>query len=444
MRSLHKYIGALVVGVIAITSTARASEKSSLDEAVLQRAPEILKYLRDQKYKNVGVLKFLVQKGNEAPTDNVGPLNLNFTRRLEVALVLSNPDDGLGIIRNASAAVAESKRRASHLSAPGRTELFAVPYTLAWGGVDDEPVKADGFVTGIVELGPDLATTTVRIQSFGKNQSEPKEICRFSVPTDARTLTEAGRSYRVRQITPKGDAAAKSAKDTEEGKAKHPLDGSNLEWVVYYDTELVPVAFKDGRASVKGPKQGQVVWFVLTNRGAERYGVVLRVNGENTLYREKLPSSLCRKWILDPGDRVLVRGYQSDDKTAAGFQVLSPEESEKEEVNYGEHAGTFSLEVFAARTETPQVAEDDPKVKAVEKGELPNSKPNKLASLQAELMKEHRDPSKVTGRRQIPNPNASGLVVAGKTIESEVRREVFDPAPVPIVSATVRYYTTGR
>jgi hypothetical protein len=434
-----------MVLTLAAMPAARAADKSSLDETLLQRAPEIVKYLRDHNWQNVGVLKFLVQKGTDPASDNAGPLNLSIARRLEVALVLANPDEKLGIIRDASGAVVDSKRRASHLTPTGRTGLFEVPYILAWG-TDDAPVKADGFLTGLVQLSPDLATTTLTIQAFGKGQSEPAEVCKLTVPTDARTLTEAGQSYRLRQLSPaKGENAARAAHETAAGIAKHPLESSELQWEIYYDNEQVPITFRDGKASVKGPKQGQIVWFALRNNGKVRQGVVLRVNGENTLYREKLPSSLCRKWILDPGDRVVVRGFQSDDKSAAEFMVLSPEESEKEEVNYGEHAGTFSLEVFAARAEDNPIPAEDPKVKAVENGELPSGKPIKLATLQQKLVEPFRGPAKISGgRRQISGQKDTGIVVGGNAIESPVERVTFEPAPVPIVSATVRYYTPAR
>ena len=72
-------------------------------------APKIVESLRDKHYKNVGVLKFVVQTGKGPARDNVGPLNASLADRLEVALVLALKDDSLGIIANASSAAAESK-----------------------------------------------------------------------------------------------------------------------------------------------------------------------------------------------------------------------------------------------------------------------------------------------------------------------------------------------
>src|SRR5262249_8310517 len=191
------------------------------------------------------------------------------------------PDTKRGIVPPASAAGAEAKnRRASHLTAAGRKALFEVPYVLAWG-TDDQPVKADALVTGLVTLSPDLRTTTVHVQAFGREQPDPAEVLHFVVPTDARTLTEAGRSYRLRQLFPeKADEPAKSALQVQAGEAAHPLKNTDVPWEIVYDKEKVALEYKDGTARVKGPKEGQDVSFVLENRGKERYGVVLKVNGE--------------------------------------------------------------------------------------------------------------------------------------------------------------------
>jgi hypothetical protein len=440
------FVVAFALVSLLVPSRVCAGDEDNLDQLLLRCAPGVIRYLREKDNHNVGVLKFLVQTGTEAPTDNAGPLNLSVARRLEVALILANPDEKLGILRNSSAAVAESRnRRATHLTADGRRELFQVPYVLAWG-TNDEPVKADAFVTGIAQLSADLATTTVHIQAFGKDQAEPVELCRFSVPTDARTLAEVGRSFRLRQLFPeRKDEPAKSAAQVEQGNDKHPLDASDIVWEIYYDRERVPITVKNGKASVKGPKEGQAVWFALENRSAKPYGVVVRVNGESTLYRERLPSSLCRKWVLDPGERVAIRGFQTDEQTAAQFEVLSPEKSEKEEVNYGEHAGTFALEVFASRPEAATVALEEPKVKAVQSGEIPTTKPIKLATLQQKLVEPYRGAAKVSGGlRQLFGNNEAGLVVSGKAIESKTKRVPFESGPVPVLAVTVRYYTAGK
>jgi hypothetical protein len=65
-------------------------------------------FKEEKKYRNVGVLKFLVaREGKKDFSDNAGTLNMLLARRLEVALVLANDRKNLlGIIRNASAVAA--------------------------------------------------------------------------------------------------------------------------------------------------------------------------------------------------------------------------------------------------------------------------------------------------------------------------------------------------
>ena len=53
-----------------------AVRADSLDRELLKQAPRVIRYLQDHGYKNVGVLKFRVKKGDELVSDRVGSLNL--------------------------------------------------------------------------------------------------------------------------------------------------------------------------------------------------------------------------------------------------------------------------------------------------------------------------------------------------------------------------------
>jgi hypothetical protein len=450
---MHKIIssqtGALVA-LVALAATflmepnaARAAGDANLDKALAQHAAKVIGYLRSKNYHNVGVLKFLVQKGQDKPSDNVGPLNLTIANRLEVALVLADPDDQLKLIRHASETVAKSKSgRANHLTAAGRKALFRLSYEPAWGNAN-EYVKADAFITGLVQLSPDFKKTTVHLQAFDNPDSDPAEIDQFTVATDERTLTEAGRSYRLRALLRTApDEAATYAQEAEAGRAEPALKNSLVGLEIYYDDQKVDIQYKNGQAWVKGPYKGQTVRFVLKNRSAQPYGAVLRVNGENTLYKERSPSSQCRKWVLDPAEEVTVVGFQTDQATAEKFEVLSAEESEEREINYGEHVGTFSLDVFASRAaedKDPLLSdnEESRKLIAINTGEVPANKPIKLKSLQDELKKGK--PKISGGERSLLR--GKGIVVSGAKIDSGVQKVAFETYPIPVVSATIRYYT---
>jgi hypothetical protein len=339
---------------------ARAADET-LDQALRRHAGDLVGYLRAKKYHNVGVLKFRVQKGDGERSDNAGPLNLNMARRLEVALVLANPDESLGIIQDASAALVKADNaRANHLTREGRLACFDTLYPLAWGA--RQSVRADAFLTGCVHLSADRSTTEVTFLGFDRGGELVKLGKPFRVSTDARTLFEAGESYRlsdevVRKTFFDRDevnlvrTAAHEAAEVKVGEDKFPLPNGRapVELIIRYAGQPQPYTVRDGTAFVPEPGQGQQITFVLRNHTREKRGAVLMVNGESTVFREKGEPARCTKWILDPGEEYVVPGYQLDTRQFVPFQVLSPEESAQDEVNYKEHAGTFTLAVFRPR-----------------------------------------------------------------------------------------------
>src|SRR5437868_4967033 len=92
------------LAIFALAMPARA-DHDSIDEAFAKAAPQLLNKLKARKAKNVGVLKFLVQKGEAKPEDAVGELNMGLADRLEAALILANESEKFGILDRASLAV---------------------------------------------------------------------------------------------------------------------------------------------------------------------------------------------------------------------------------------------------------------------------------------------------------------------------------------------------
>ena len=188
---------------------------------MLKNAPKIIRYLKDHGYKNVGVLKFRVKKGDEPVSDHVGTLNLNLAARLEIALVLANDIKApLGIIHDASA-VAAKIPGANHLNEPGRQRLVPGRAT-RWPGAIEQ-VEPDAFLTGVAQVSPDLKTVTVSILAFGRDGGKLEKVADFTATTDPPTLTEAGESFvltrgpfdggqvkmtKVVEIGPEGQGAA--------------------------------------------------------------------------------------------------------------------------------------------------------------------------------------------------------------------------------------------
>src|SRR4029077_244308 len=112
MTTRHVIV-AVAAGVLA--GEIRAEE--SIEHELVRQAPKLIKIFKEHGYHNIGVLKFLVARGEQATqvSDNVGTLNMLLARRLEMALILANaPRQPVGIVANASA-VAQRTAGANHL-----------------------------------------------------------------------------------------------------------------------------------------------------------------------------------------------------------------------------------------------------------------------------------------------------------------------------------------
>ncbi len=411
---------------------ARAAEAPSLERGLVGQAPGLIKHFKANGYENVGVLKFLIaREGAKSFSDNVGTLNLMIARRLEVALVLANePKKPVGIIRNASA-VAARTRGANHRTPPGRKKLFGADYPLAWG---EAQVKADAFVTGTAEISKDLRKLTVSLFIFDKGKNKLEQVGEdFAVRIDARKLTEMNESFALRGLFDEGEAVETAAL-IKGKKAPHPLarDTSPVRLTVLYDGVPVKVEYRDGRAFIPEPRKGQEVAFRLgRDKSKARYGAVLKVNGENTVGRERQPDQHCRLWVLDAGKGpYLIQGYQIDAKTRKNFRVLSGSESKAREMNYGADVGTISLTVFRERQKEevhdPLEARAKRDARVADRASLPANKAT-YKELRAELLRE-------------ANEETRGLIGEGEKVASKVRVVPFHPGPTPVMSVTIVYY----
>lgn len=430
-------VAALTVAAV-LTGPGRA-HADQLEKELLKQAPQIIQTLQGKGYKNVGVLKFRVKKGSDAVTDSVGVLNQTLAQRLEIALVLANDNDvkkQLGIVQNASN-VAAGLRGASQLTRDGRQALFQGRYPLAWG---KQEITPDAFLTGVAEISADLKEMTVGILAFGKGAETLDKVGRFTVATASSTLTEMGESFLLRGAFDDGKIAEAKALETaakvKDQKEAYPLGDSAapVSLDIWYDNTRIPFAVKGGKAVIPEPKEGQKVSFVLKRKTTNKapYGAVLKVNGENTLYRERLPDEQCHKWILYEGEGpITVYGYQINEKKAEAFRVLSRAASKENEIYYGADVGTITLSVFSEKRgkEPPPLLNDDAEdLAALHRGAFPSERPLNLAALKHQL----REDAKKSSDR--------GLMVPGQQIDAGIRRVTFKPEAVPMLSVTITYY----
>jgi hypothetical protein len=187
----------LALGALMTMSRAEEPKVESLKRALQQNAPEVIRYLKNNNCKNVGVLKFRVKIGDAKATDSAGPINMAIANELELALALSranDPKNPIGIVRRASE-VAATIPGATHLTKDGCAKFFTKTYPLAWG---KESVTPEAFLTGLVEVDASLRSMSVTIDAFSKpvasqrkSSSSGRSATRCCSPTAARASWSA-------------------------------------------------------------------------------------------------------------------------------------------------------------------------------------------------------------------------------------------------------------
>lgn len=436
---MRKFLPATVAIACALWATTASPAADDLDQAMLKQAQQVHKVLLEKGYKNVGVLKFRVKKGNEPVSDNVGTLNMTLANKLEIALVLANPPDEsrqIGIIQNASSVAARVKR-ANHLLKEGRGPLFEETYPLAWG---DQQVKPDAFLMGAARVSPDLQEMTVNVLAFDKVNDPVQVVPPFTVATNANLMTEMNESFMLRGVFDQPEAkvneqAVATAADVAKKKADYPLQSSTapVTLEIRYDGQLVSYDLRNGRAFVREPEQGQKVEFVLRRKagGNERYGVVLKINGENVLFNERQADPLCHKIVLGPGAKpITIRGFHTTDKTIRTFKVLSRLESKQSEIHYSPDVGVISMVVYPERTaasKSVNYSDEGEDIVAIMRGTYPEKRPANLDALKGQL------------RSQAAN-DLRGILSEGNLAAGNVKQTDFKAHTVPIMASTIVYY----
>ena len=476
MKACIRFIAPALAMLLLTSGATPAAEKAvpNFDQAVREQAPKILAALKAKGYKNVGVLKFLARNDGGTWRDNLGPINRTLADRLEIALLVSlKPADGMGIVFRASDVVAASGNvRATHRSEEGRAEFFGFdpsPFYFPWNR--NQKVQPDAFLTGQATLSADLQRMTIQLQVFGNSGADKlklQDISEFVTSVDARTLTETGISFvgargpfdkpidagqfttQVIKDAPKQDDTADQWQKRAETLLKE-MKGLPIKIEVLYNNE--PVSFEANPfrppserdnvlLRVREPLAREKVSFRLSNRGTETFGVVLKVNGQNSIFREEKAAQDCFKWILEPGKFVVINGFQLDNMIAADFAVKSEAESRKEEMNYADNAGTFSIVVFRAATSAAdtQIVQQEEKARDLPTAMIARGteqlttriNASDLASFQGELAKLTQKSEAASGSR--------GIIGTSKTGTNPVMDVKFTPVPRPAFSATIRYY----
>ncbi|MFO0852511.1 MAG: hypothetical protein U0871_28720 [Gemmataceae bacterium] len=308
-----------VAAVIAVAATAAAGRADELDKVLVNNARAVTARLAAAGYANVGVLKFEARVGDNPVTMNLGRLNTSMATRLENVLIgAADPAAPIGITRGASQAAAARNPAATYRTQAGRAALFAHPYPLAWG---DKAVPVDAFLIGRVTFADDLTKATLSLQVFdAKNPAALTDIplAKPTVDVSRQMLADIDQPFGVRA---RGGKTPELATQRDRDRAADPRPNAAWETVdklvdlkVFYDDR--PVA-RGPDGNLPPPAAGQKVHFTARVKGAERLGLVLLVNGVNTIDKEanRVPDQYTR-WVLEPGPEkeYLVRGYYKSNK----------------------------------------------------------------------------------------------------------------------------------
>ena len=286
--------GFCLIGFLWIGLKSAPTPAADLETQLFKHAPDVLKYLQNKGYKNVGVLKFTVKRDTESGqnsrfTDRAGAMNSDVAQRLEMALVLANhANPPIGIVHNASQVTVKTPG-ANHLTPAGRKVLFTPKYPLAWGSRE---VPVDAFVVGSIELDSNLRQMAIRLAAFDAS-CKLDAMVEFPAAVEAEDLAEAGESFLVRGSFETRDLQRVARTDAVKVHQAlpghpHPLQAADapVELQVHYNNQPVAIELRDGKAMIREPHSGDAVSFLLKRRDPHdrhRYGCVLKVNGRNTL-----------------------------------------------------------------------------------------------------------------------------------------------------------------
>jgi hypothetical protein len=302
---------------------------------------------------------------------------------------------------------------------------------------------------------------------FGKADRDLQPLDEFTVDTRIPDLVEAGESFRLRgtgkegeEVWAKDHQGIKPVRVQQQLQMKaYPLDepDSPLKLEILYDGKPQVVIFRNGEFCVPAPAPSQRVEFRVRSTaraGKDRFGIVLKVNGESTIYRQRLPERLCVKWVLEPGDPPLpVHGFLAEGDAAHNkFKVIPRAAFDAKQMRYDRDLGTISLAVFRARKPKEGTPPRDSKgdaVLALAQAESPERPPPTLSALR-ERLKDGAWRTRVRGGEIVPHRLTAqeweqprglrgGVITPGEQEPTKVQTVAFHSEEAPFLQVTIRY-----
>ena len=419
-RWFRSWLGLLAALALAFGLDAGTAEADHLDAGLNIQAPQIVRVLREQGVKTIGVLRFRVQEGDGPETFSAGPLNGNLAVRLENTLVIhagTDEQEALGIIHNAGQEAVRRKVGKWYKNEAEQRKLFTIDtYPLAWG---NRKVKADAFLSGLVKVSSDYQHGTVTVEEI-REPGKVEKLAEFSFEGDSALLLDLGKSYSLRRRdrggasttartmslvfeavnkAPAGNNSPKTDSD-QPVLTRGALEVGGVEFQVLAGGQAVPIAPKGtaengGDFQLRSPDPGKEIVFKIANKTEKTLGVDIKLNSASLFLEQTDEPANCRLWILKPEDKYrsyVLKGYyyqEADGEKVkiAPFKVLVGDEAQKWRDDMGQFAdrvGTISITVF----EEGDQAEDRMLIsgRGLKKHQEKPARIN-LATLQRSLMK---------------------------------------------------------
>ncbi len=472
-RSVLNRFGFALLGVVytvlSLAPTVCAGEKVdelAMEKALLLHVRPMLDSLRERNVKVVGVLKFVVRREGQKLSASEGTLNMRLAEKTEQALVVATPpsadaiEQQIGVVRNASA-TASGIPDATHLDEEDpikREKLFNKKYKLAWSIDEKDEAVPDAFVYGVAHIHADSIHINIELNAFVKGQKDLIQQAAFETVLSSEDQASLGAGYLVGRSTAKRqgevskdtfeESALESTLKSKEVPGQHVLqrDDAPVAIEIEFDGIKQELQFlRDAKTGaidckVREPQAGQAVTFRLLRKNLAdeaRYGVVLKVNGENTLYRQRLPDNRCSFWVLEPNARsLMVPGYQKTkgkDGSTEPFLVVEGADAIDAVKFYGQEAGLISLTVYGEKTKdqgSENLAREDEPYRVIQDTVLPNGTADNVSQLRGQL-----------SRSILGEIKTRGIIVPGSETKKHGTDEVdFRREDRPFFSASIRYY----
>jgi hypothetical protein len=447
---------------------AASARADKLDVGLLEKANDVLDKLYTAKVKNVGVLPFRVKKGDDKPSFSAAPLCTGITGRLENALIMSNSlvkDETIGILANVSSLASKNRIGAWFSNEAERKKLFDLSYPLAWGNLKAQP---DALLTGEIVNDGDCTKTKVKIEAiYRKDPSKLVPLAKFEVDTDRSLMGDLGYNFSLvgRGTRDRRDRMVASLvrrrgpkEPLPEGvEVATPANVGGMSVSIQYngkDQEIKPVSADAANPEyyIRPMEPGTRFTLTLTYNGkrTDALGVVVKVNGRNTLYGEQGDSITLSRRIYRPErdknkpERYTGFTYEGEGKEegkVVPFKVLDAAESASREAQLGERVGWIDIDVFASGEE-----KEGDEVKLISSRATSDKRPRDAAEAQARLLKANRvtmeEPARRRNLSEKKEPRgASGLIVPDEKAHARVDLTFGKlPNPVQVGSLRIKYY----